>query len=183
MSRRIRTFRTPDRLVIGTVGLPGERTFYLQVTQDRQTVSIRMEKQQAATLAERFMDVLVTLEKQGAINAMMLPSGDPDDGPLDTPIDEDYTLGAIGLAWDGDADAFVLEFHEISESEPADVGDDDDDAPDTVRVWLASDRVREFIRRARAVVSAGRPDCPLCQLPLEPEGHICPRANGYRRSG
>lgn len=182
MTRSIRTFTSPDRVVIGTVGLPGERVFYLQVSQDRVVVSLRMEKQQAATLADRFAQVIATLQEQGAISDT-LTSGTRDDEPLSTPIEEEFTVGSIGMAWDPEDDRFVLEFHSVDDLPPADVGDDDEDAPDTVRIRMAVAESLAFIDRTRAVVEAGRPECPLCQLPLEPSGHICPRANGYRRSG
>ncbi len=182
MTRSIRSFSSPDRIVIGTVGLPGERVFYLQVSQDRVTVSLRLEKQQAATLADRFAQVIATLQEQGAISAEV-PPGPRDDDPLSSPIEEDFTVGSIGMAWDPEDDRFVLEFHSADDLPPADVGDDDDEAPDTLRVRLAVSESLAFIDRTRAVISAGRPECPLCQLPLEATGHICPRANGYRRSG
>ena len=46
--------------------------------------------------------------------------------------------------------------------------------------WLV-EQARAFAKRALDVVNAGRPPCPLCSLPLDPEGHVCPRQNGYRR--
>ncbi|MGO4958382.1 DUF3090 family protein [Luteococcus sp. Sow4_B9] len=37
-----------------------------------------------------------------------------------------------------------------------------------------------WARRAGAGRAARRPACPFCSQPISPEGHICPRANGYR---
>ncbi len=40
---------------------------------------------------------------------------------------------------------------------------------------------RAFCKRAQAVVAAGRPPCQFCGGPMDPAGHLCPRANGFRR--
>ncbi len=178
MSRDIRIFSTPQRVVVGTVGLPGERIFYLQVDQDQSRVWIRVEKQQVATLAEQMQRIVATLMDQGID---VPPMSTRDDRPLDTPIEEDFIASAIGLGWDEDNERVVVELHALGESEPADFGDDDPDAADTVRIELTLPQTASFAERTQAVVAAGRPTCPLCQLPLEPTGHICPRANGYRR--
>jgi uncharacterized repeat protein (TIGR03847 family) len=60
--------------------------------------------------------------------------------------------------------------------------EDVEDGPDALRVLIEPRRARAFVDRARKVISAGRPPCPLCGQPLDPEGHICPRQNGYHRS-
>lgn len=178
MARDIRTYRSPRRAVVGTVGLPGERTFYLQIDNGGTPVSLRLEKAQAATLAEQILKVAETLRERGREEGPQPPR---DDAPLAMPVEEDFTVASIGLFWDDDEERVAMEFHALGEVEPAEFGDDDPEAADTVRLWLTMAEGRAFAERALAVVSAGRPECPLCQLPLEPEGHICPRANGYRR--
>ena len=178
MSRVIRTFADPQRVVVGTVGLPGERTFYLQADEGSSRVWVRVEKQQVATLAEQIQRIVATLIERGL---SVPPSEVRDDRALDTPIDEDFTAAAIGLGWDDEAGRVIIELHALGEAEPADFGDDDPEGADTVRILLTLSQAHGFAERALAVVAAGRPTCPLCQLPLEPAGHICPRANGYRR--
>ena len=165
--------------MIGTIGLPGERTFYCQVRQGFDTVSIVVEKQQAAALAE---GVTQLLDRVGLV-PQTLGVLAVDHDPLDLPIDEEFRLGAVGLAWDPQGARVLLELHAASESEVADIGEDDEDAADTVRIRLTAPAARAFAERAALMVSAGRPPCPLCSLPLDPQGHICPRANGYRRRG
>lgn len=178
MTRVIRTISSPQRVVIGTVGLPGERTFYLQADDAQSRVWIRVEKQQVATLAEQMQRITATLAEGGLGTQAMFPR---DDRPLDTPIDEEFVAAAIGLGWDEDDQRIIIELHALGDADPAEFGDDDDAAADTVRIWLTLPEAEAFAERALAVVAAGRPGCPLCQLPLEPTGHICPRANGYRR--
>ena len=84
------------------------------------------------------------------------------------------------MSWDGETERVVIEAGAVTGEEDVDL-DDDEDGPDLLRVTLTGAAARAFAKRALAVVSAGRPPCPFCALPLEPEGHICPRQNGYRR--
>ena len=81
----------------------------------------------------------------------------------------------LRIAWDGDADRVLIE----ASSEPAE--DDEDLTGDVLTVRINGSAARAFVDRAESVVAAGRPPCPFCTLPLDPDGHICPRANGYRR--
>ena len=89
----------------------------------------------------------------------------------------------MALGWDEATSRVVLEAHAVTDDDVdiPDIGDDDVEGPDTLRVWLTAAYARAFAERARQVVSAGRPPCPFCSQPLDPAGHICPRANGYRR--
>ena len=86
------------------------------------------------------------------------------------------------MGWDEDERLVLIEAFEQTEEESDEPYEDDDDAgPDLLRVRLTPLEGRAFVRRATVVVGAGRPACPLCSLPLDSEGHVCPRANGYRR--
>ncbi len=107
-----------------------------------------------------------------------------DSDPLDVPLIEEFRVGAMALGWDDANGRVVVEAHAIAESEEEEVpelGDDEADGPDTLRVWMTAPYARAFAQRARTVVAAGRPPCPFCNQPLDPSGHICPRSNGYRR--
>ena len=107
----------------------------------------------------------------------------PDAAPLDAPITEEFRVGAMALGWDDSARRVIIEAHAVAEEdlEVPDLGDDSGEEPDTLRVWITAGRARAFAERARHVVAAGRPPCPFCAQPLDPAGHVCPRANGYRR--
>ena len=89
----------------------------------------------------------------------------------------------MGLAWDGEVDQVVVEALAPQEGEAEEVEplSDADEGPDALRVRLTAEMARAFVQRAQRVVAAGRPPCPLCSLPLDPEGHVCPRQNGHRR--
>jgi uncharacterized repeat protein (TIGR03847 family) len=185
----------PDRFVAGTVGEPGQRSFYLQATGGGRITTVGLEKQQVAALAERISELLdeVLRLTGGAEIPALTPQGQLDMDPLGLPLTEDFRVGTMALAWDGDGSRLVIEAHALVEDD-ADVDDADDpgvpdpapDAdegppPDLLRVRIGAAAARAFAERAVAVVGAGRPNCPFCGLPLDPTGHICPRQNGYRR--
>ena len=89
----------------------------------------------------------------------------------------------MGLGWDAEAQSVVVELLAVSDTEfdASVILDDAEEGPDAVRVFLSPESAREFAARSDRVISAGRPPCPLCDEPLDPEGHLCVRTNGYRR--
>ncbi len=183
MPRAIHVFRTPDRFVAGTVGHPGNRTFYLQAVHDKRVISVMLEKQQVAVLAERISALLVEINRRFG-TPIPPDTGVVDDlNPLVTPVDVEFRVGTMGLGWDSEAQTVVVELLAVSETEfdASVVLDDAEEGPDAVRVFLTPESAREFANRSNRVISAGRPPCPLCDEPLDPEGHICVRTTGYRR--
>lgn len=188
MTRQVFNLPRPDRFVVGTVGMPGERTFFLQARQGNQLVSVALEKAQVAALAERMDQLLDEVTGTRATLEEVPETAPPelaDAAPLDAPIDEEFRVGAMALGWDEASRKVVVEAHEVVEEgvEIPDIADDEADGPDTLRVWLEPAYARAFAERARQVVTSGRPPCPFCSQPLDPAGHVCPRSNGYRRRG
>jgi len=185
MPRQIFLYDPPERFVAGTVGQPGSRTFFLQARSGGRTTSVALEKAQVEVLADRveqLLDEVLRLSGGDAAIPAVAPVGLEDLEPLEAPVTEEFRVGALALGWDGEDERVVIEAHAPSEDDDVpDVGEDDDDASDVLRVRLSAGAARAFSKRAKAVVSAGRPPCPFCSRPLDPEGHICPRANGYRR--
>lgn len=175
MPRRVFDFDTPDRFVAGVIGEPGARAFYLQARQGGALVSIGLEKTQVAALAGRMSELLDTVEGLSG----ELPLGVVrDDQPLEEPTVELFRVGAMALAWDATAAQIVIEAQPLGED--AELGDAlDTVAPgaDLFRVRVEPARARDFIRRAAALVAAGRSACPFCGQPLEPTGHFCPKTN------
>jgi uncharacterized repeat protein (TIGR03847 family) len=184
MSRVIHVFRTPDRFVAGTVGEPGDRTFYLQAVDEAKVISVALEKEQVAVLAERLSALLnEVIRRLGANAPAEREELAVDTEPLQAPVEQEFRVGTMGLGWDVESRAIVVELLAVSEQEVDEsiVLDDTEDGPDAVRVFLSIEQARAFTVRAALVVSAGRRPCPLCREPLGPKGHICPRQNGYRR--
>lgn len=184
MARVIHVFRQPDRFVAGTVGEPGDRTFYLQASEDTRTISVTIEKQQVSVLAERLSSLLEEIASRFDAE---VPEEAPDElldnQPLSVPVEEEFRVGTMGLGWDAESQAVVVELLAVTEGEVDEtvVLDDTEEGPDAVRVFLSPPAARAFASRADRVVGAGRKPCPLCGEPLDPAGHICPRQNGYRR--
>jgi uncharacterized repeat protein (TIGR03847 family) len=180
------SYDMPDRFVAGAVGQPGDREFFLQAREGGRITSVALEKFQVALLAERLEELLDEVLRRSAGSATV-PAVAPvelsDDEPLDNPIEQEFRVGTMALAWDPDEERVVIEAQEVSEDE-----DDDEDielgADDprmaVLRVRITAAMARAFAQRALKVVSAGRPPCPLCGLPLDAEAHVCPRQNGHR---
>ena len=189
MPRRRYIFDPPDRFVAGTIGEPGDRTFFLQAREGSRVVSVVLEKVQVAVLAERLGALLDELDLRGIAGVEDATVGvtvdvDPDDeAPLDEPLNEAFRAGSLTLGWDGGAERVLVEARAQDEDgeavDPEDDDDEDDDGPDLLRVRMTATAARSFVARATSIVAAGRPPCPLCGAPLDPQGHICPRRNGH----
>ncbi len=203
MTHQVYEFEPPERFVAGTVGAPGERAFYLQARGGGRLISVALEKVQVSLLAEKLDELLVEANRRFGLVLPPVNGIVPDNDPLEAPIDEEFRVGTLGLAYDVDTSTVVIEAIAVGEAEDeaeAETGlddptatesdDDDDDEEDydvvtadldRLRVRLTPEETRAFIERAKRVVSAGRPPCPLCGQPLDPAGHRCPRHNGYHR--
>ncbi len=182
MSRRVYTFDGPDRFVAGTVGEPGGRTFFLQARKGGDVVSVALEKTQVAVLAQQ-LDALLDILADRGIDSVPV-AADPDQvdtAPLGEPLVEAFRVGAMTLAWDGEHDRVVIEAAAIPEEGEASPDDTEEgpDGPDLVRIRIDGPTARAFVDRATRVVAAGRPLCPRCGEPLDPQGHICARPNAY----
>ena len=166
------TFTNPQRCVAGTIGEPGERAFYIQARSDNRVVSVALEKAQVQAVANRLEVMIAEVRKSNPLIAIQsLPV---DDAPLDTPVDEEFQVGAISLAWDEDQQLITLELYELEE-------DEEDAEGDVLEINFSLGVASSFVGRSKALVNAGRVPCPFCGIPIDPRGHLCPRANGYRR--
>jgi uncharacterized repeat protein (TIGR03847 family) len=172
MTRRLFILDEPDRFLAGTVGEPGARAFFLQARKGGALISVGLEKVQVAALAQRLEDLL---------DAVEAPDGaEPtDELPLEEPVVELFRVGAMALAWDAGSEAVVIEAQTPTEDgEYAELPDDAEEGPDLLRIRIDAPAARAFVRRAEALVTSGRPACPFCGEPLDPQGHFCQRGNG-----
>src|ERR1035437_1464926 len=191
MARLVYNFDKPDRFVAGTVGQPGNRTFYLQARDGDRIVSVVIEKVQVALLAERLTQLLAEVRERGANVPQEPAPADVDSKPLDEPINETFRVGSMTIVWNGEDESIPLEARALGEdddsaSDTMDVDEEEDpehedevDESDVVRVRLDTRKALIFAQRALEIVAAGRPPCPFCGQPLNPEGHICTRRNGF----
>jgi uncharacterized repeat protein (TIGR03847 family) len=184
MTHQVYAFEPPERFVAGTVGPPGERTFFLQARGGGRLVSVALEKVQVSLLAEKLEELLTEAHRRFGVELPEPVTGPTDNEPLDTPLDEEFRVGTLGLAFDVDTATVVIEAIAVSEDETEEEEDEDEEATadrDRLRVRLTPQATRAFIERAKRVVASGRPPCPLCGQPLDQRGHLCPRHNGYHR--
>ncbi|GAA2235424.1 DUF3090 domain-containing protein [Herbiconiux moechotypicola] len=207
----VHEFDWPDRVVIGTIGRPGERTFYLQARTGSRIVSASLEKEQSALLAEKIDEILDQL-MAGEGNPFSVPAVTPvelvDNEPLDQPVQEEFRTGTMSLGWDPSTAQIVLEAFPLV---VPDDDEDDDDGPgipagvysldeaeqaleaaladaagidelieretiepeEVLLVRMPVGTARAFAKRTREIVGAGRDLCPLCGLPIDPDGHDC----------
>ena len=178
-------FDPPERFVAGTVGPPGQRTFFLQARSGARLMTVSIEKLHVSILADRIGELLDTVSfVEDAPD--VTSAEDTDTDPLETPIEDDFRVNTVSLGWDENRRVIVIECHDRDpdeEAETADEGHEDVLAGEaqSLRVVIAPDTARAFATRCQALVAAGRPSCPFCGGPIDPDGHICPRANGYRR--
>ncbi len=190
----VHLFDPPERFVAGTVGEPGQRTFFLQARAGARLTSVVLEKEQVAALAERLDEMLDEIVRTSGGDSpvpAVAPAELEDSGPLEQPIEEEFRVGTMTLAWDNAAEEVVLEIFSVQASaededededkQGGEVAEEDDGPGEVLEVHLTAAGARAFAKRATSVVAAGRPSCPFCGNPLDPEGHICPRANGFRR--
>ena len=190
MAPVVHSFDPPERFVAGTVGPPGQRTFFLQARAGTRVTSVALEKQQMSVLAERIDELLddVMRSNDAGTTVPALSPVDLDDAhPLEQPIEEEFRAGTMTLSWDAADERVVLEvfpFNEeavISPDQPEEEIEEPE-PEEVLLVRLPAGSARAFSKRAQSVVAAGRPPCPFCGGPVDPAGHLCPRANGFRRT-
>lgn len=189
MAPLVHGFDPPERFVTGTVGQPGQRTFFLQAREGVRLVSVALEKQQVAALAERIdelLDEVMSSTDAEAVVPAVAPYDLEDSDPLEQPIEEEFRAGTMTLSWDPRDARVVIEvfpFTEAAVVAPDQVDEDfEEPEPDELLlVRITPGAARAFVKRATQVLEAGRPSCPFCGNPVDPDGHLCVRANGFRR--
>jgi uncharacterized repeat protein (TIGR03847 family) len=179
MPRIIYRHEPAARFIVSAIGEPGQRQFFLQVKSESGLNAVTLEKGQVVALTERFEDLVRELRRgKLASSADLAFPATIDDQPMELPIESDFTVGVISIAWEKD---YVVVNIQAATQEDDLLIDDLDFGPDLIIAHLKIHQVKGFCERAKAVISAGRPQCPFCALPVDPLGHLCPRANGYRR--
>lgn len=165
-------FTQPNRFIAGTVGEPGERAFYLQIRSATHLLSVAVEKAQVQAISARLEVMISEIRKSSPL--MIIEKLAKDDASLESPIDAEFQIGAMSLAWDEATQLICIQLFELE--------DDEEDAEgDVVEINITLTMAAAFSLRSKAVVNAGRLPCPFCGIPIDPRGHLCPRANGYRR--
>ena len=182
MSRIIYEYDPVERFVCGTVGEPGDRAFFIQARTGPRLTSVSLEKLQAAALGDRVGVMIKEIKRANPL--IVYARANPDTEPLEQPIFEEFRVGVIGLSFDTETERVLVELQCITEAQSEEeelAEDEEEDAPDLLRVSLTLSQAEGFAKRTSAVIGAGRLPCPFCGIPIDTSGHLCPRANGYRR--
>jgi uncharacterized repeat protein (TIGR03847 family) len=158
--------------VAGTIGEPGERAFFIQARSKGRVISVALEKAQVQAIANRLELIVAEVRKSNPL--ISIESFPQDDTPLETPVDEEFQVGAISLAWNELDRLLSFELYELED-------DEQDEEGQVLEINFSLGMAITFAQRSKALVNAGRLPCPFCGIPIDPRGHLCPRANGYRR--
>ncbi|GAC1653588.1 MAG: DUF3090 domain-containing protein [Herpetosiphon sp.] len=162
-----------DDITVGAVGEPGARTFYLQARRSRSRVSFVVEKEQVGALAEAIEQLLETLTEK---NPLLTTSDDfigVGNMELREPLEEAFRVGQLGLGYDEERDLLIIIAQQLGNSEES-------DELQTARLTFSREQGRALARRGSETITGGRPRCPQCGEPMNPEGHFCPKRNGHR---
>jgi len=156
-------------------GEPGRRSFFLQARDQSDTLSFEVEKQQVSLLAEKLTEMMLLVDAADPV-AENHAARDPALAAVWT--EPEFRVGSIGLGYDQDEDVLSLVLESFVPEDPPET-EDPAEEPASVTLYLRRDQVRAFILHANGIVSEGRPLCPLCGLPIDPAGHLCPASNGH----
>jgi uncharacterized repeat protein (TIGR03847 family) len=175
----VRIINEVERFTVGTVGVPGDRTFFLQVRSGNLLLSTSLEKSQVAALSERLNYMLKEIRLVHPLAPR--PALVSDSLPLENPVLDEFRVGSIAIFYDEATEKIQVDLRELNLN-----SDDEDEIEinpevEVIRLFITPSQAKTFHDRAELVIAAGRQPCPFCGLPINPEGHLCARANGYRR--
>ncbi len=178
----LREFEDISRFTVGTIGLPGERTFFIQFRNGNETLSTSLEKSQVAALSERLQYMVAEIRSIHPLAPR--PELVRDSLPLDSPVVDEFRVGSIAIFYDEARERIQVDLRELNFNGEIDEGDEDLPILSDLqlfRLYITSSQALIFHDRAQLVIAAGRQPCPFCGFPIDPQGHLCARANGYRR--
>ena len=176
----LRTFNEVSRFTVGTIGLPGDRTFFLQIRSGNSLISTSLEKSQVAAMSERLNFMLREIRLIHPVSER--PQLVRDSLPLENPVLDEFRVGSIAIFYDEESEKIQIDLRELNLSDE----EFDEEAPsledlEMIRIFITPTQAKTFHDRAELVIEAGRQPCPFCGMPIDPQGHLCARANGYRR--
>lgn len=173
MAGELVDFNPVSRITIESVGQPGQRIFLLQASQGTSMITLKLEKEQAMVLASSVIELLEELDEKYPRSQSKFDKPLSSDMMLREPMEPVFVIGQIGLGYDQGQDLVVLVVQEV-EFEGL-------EKPATARFWATRAQVQALSDHTLEVASRGRPICPLCESPMDPEGHFCPRSNGHEK--
>ena len=163
-----------SHITADAIGQPGKRIFYLQGWQGERTVTLIVEKLQIQSLAIGLEQFLAEIHEKFPDLPEAVSEYQEEQMRIHPPVDPLFRVGEIGLGYDAENDLLVLVVREIvAEGE-------EPDSAGVVRFWCTRSQLRAMAHWGMEVASRGRPMCPQCGEPMDPEGHFCPKKNGHK---
>ena len=160
-----------DAVTFGTVGEPGKRVFYVQAWAASTVVTLKVEKQQVQGLAAAMQELLNDLPTESS------PAAAPG---LRPPVEAEWVVGGIGLSpFDDATQRVTVLFEELVRGSGEEGGDEEGAEGASARIGVTIAQMVALVERGEELVAGGRPNCPLCGNPMDPDGHACPKTNGH----
>jgi len=166
----------PDHFTAGAIGPPGQRVFYLQSREGGRVITLKVEKEHVRALAEYLGGLLARVK--GA------PAPARGGAELLEPVQPAWDVGSIAVGYDEPRDRVVVEASELleeaeEEARGEEAREESGPQPAIARFRITRAQAAAFVDRANELMKGGRPSCPICSRPMDPEGHVCPRSNGH----
>ena len=162
-----------DHITGDAIGKPGLRVFYIQAFQAEKTYNVIIEKTQLQSLAVGVEQFLSEVERQNPNLEEAAADYVEEQMRINPPVDPLFRVGEIGLGYDKERDRVVLFVRELLTEEQ------DPESGSVIRFWCTRTQIRRMARWGAEITQRGRPMCPQCGQPMEPEGHFCPKNNGH----
>lgn len=164
-----------DVITIDAIGQPGARTFYMQGRLAEKSITVLMEKIQVQTICVGAEQFLVEISQKFPNLSPVDEKYDEEQLHIHPPVDPIFRAGEIGLSYDSEEDKAIIIVREIITDQTS------DDEVDEVRFWVTRSQLSAMSKWGIELASRGRPICPQCGEPMEPEGHLCPKKNGHKK--
>ncbi len=167
--------RPVDHITTDAIGPAGKRVFYIQAWKEDRIITLTVEKLQIQSLAAGVEQFLADINTKFADLSDASADYDEDQMHVHPPLDPLFRAAQLGLGYDPDADLVALELREAPESE-----EQSEDELSVARLWCTRSQIRAMANWGIEIASRGRPLCPQCGQPMEPEGHFCVKKNGHK---
>lgn len=167
--------RPVGHITTDAIGPSGKRIFYIQAWKDDRTITLTCEKTQIQSLAVGVEQFLADVNTKYADLPDASADYDEDQMHVHPPTEPLFRVGQLGLGYDPEADLVALELRELLEGE-----EQKSDDQTVVRLWCTRSQIRAMANWGLEVAARGRPLCPQCGQPIDPEGHFCAKKNGHR---
>lgn len=161
-------------ITVDAIGQPGKRVFYVQAWQDQRTTTLIVEKIQIQSLAIGVEQFLSEVSEKFPDLPEATAEYVEEKMHIHPPVDPLFRAGEFGLGYDAERDMLVLVIRELlpEDQEPTEAG--------VVRLWCTRSQMRAMAHWGMEIAARGRPVCPQCGEPMDPEGHFCPKKNGHK---